>query len=174
VIKSHHNVGIAAMLIYFNFRLLEPLSTLFKDEVRQVGEQLGLPRSIVQRHPFPGPGLAVRILGEVHKAYIDIVRNADAIFTEVLYKHNYYDRVAQAFVVFMPVRAVGVMGDARSYEYVVCLRAVETTDFMTAKWASLPRELVEEASTRIVNEVPGISRVCYDVTNKPPGTIEWE
>ncbi|EDN69809.1 bifunctional GMP synthase/glutamine amidotransferase protein [Beggiatoa sp. PS] len=172
VIKSHHNVG--GLPEKMNLKLLEPLRELFKDEVRKIGIELGLPHEIVYRHPFPGPGLGVRILGEVKKEYADILRQADAIFLEELRKHGWYDKVSQAFAVFLPVKSVGVMGDARHYDYVVALRAVETVDFMTARWAQLPYELLETLSHRIINEVVGISRVTYDISGKPPATIEWE
>ena len=172
VIKSHHNVG--GLPEDMNLGLIEPLRELFKDEVRKVGVELGLPYRMVYRHPFPGPGLAVRILGEVKKNYANILRQADSIYMEELEKSGYYDKVSQAFAVFLPVKSVGVMGDQRKYDYVVALRAVETIDFMTARWAHLPYELVGHISNRIVNEVKGISRVVYDVTGKPPGTIEWE
>ena len=147
---------------------------MFKDEVRKVGLELGLPYDMVYRHPFPGPGLGVRILGEVKKEYADILREADAIFIEELYAADYYHKTSQAFTVFMPVKSVGVVGDARQYEYVVAIRAVETIDFMTARWAHLPYELLERVSGRIINEVKGISRVAYDISSKPPATIEWE
>ena len=172
VIKSHHNVG--GLPEDMKLGLVEPLRELFKDEVRKVGVELGLPYRMVYRHPFPGPGLGVRILGEVAKAKADILRSADAIFIEELESSGWYDKVSQAFAVFLPVKSVGVMGDQRRYEYVIALRAVETVDFMTARWAHLPYALIERLSNRIVNEVPGISRVVYDVTGKPPGTIEWE
>uniref|UniRef100_A0A450V9W3 GMP synthase [glutamine-hydrolyzing] n=1 Tax=Candidatus Kentrum sp. LFY TaxID=2126342 RepID=A0A450V9W3_9GAMM len=172
VIKSHHNVG--GLPERMNLRLLEPLRELFKDEVRLLGVALGLPSEMVYRHPFPGPGLAVRILGEVKKSYADTLRLADAIFIEELRAHRLYDEVSQAFAVFLPVRSVGVMGDGRRYEHVVALRAVETVDFMTAHWAHLPYDVLERVSTRIINEVPGISRVTYDISGKPPATIEWE
>ncbi len=172
VIKSHHNVG--GLPEDMKLGLVEPLRELFKDEVRKVGVELGLPYRMVYRHPFPGPGLGVRILGEVKKEYADILRQADAIYMQELEKSGYYDKVSQAFAVFLPVKSVGVMGDQRKYDYVVALRAVETIDFMTARWAHLPYELVGHISNRIVNEVKGISRVVYDVTGKPPGTIEWE
>lgn len=171
-IKSHHNVG--GLPEKMQLKLCEPLRMLFKDEVRKLGLALALPEKMVYRHPFPGPGLAVRILGEVKASYIKMLRQADAIFIECLHKHNYYNKVSQAFAVFLPVKAVGVMGDARSYDYVIALRAVETTDFMTARWAHLPYELLGEAASRIINEVPGIARVTYDISNKPPATIEWE
>lgn len=172
VIKSHHNVG--GLPETMQLKLLEPLRLLFKDEVRKIGVALGLSEKLVYRHPFPGPGLGVRILGEVKPEYADLLRQADAIFIECLHEANYYHKVAQAFVVFLPVKAVGVMGDARSYEYVVSLRAVETTDFMTAHWAELPHSLLAHVSNRIMNEIRGIARVVYDISSKPPATIEWE
>ena len=172
VIKSHHNVG--GLPDRMNLALVEPLRELFKDEVRKLGLELGLPYDMVFRHPFPGPGLGVRILGEVRKDYAALLRRADAIFIEELRRHNYYERVSQAFAVFLPVRSVGVMGDARRYDYVVALRAVETVDFMTARWAHLPHELLSTVSNRIINEVEDISRVAYDISGKPPATIEWE
>jgi GMP synthase (glutamine-hydrolysing) len=172
VIKSHHNVG--GLPERMRLQLLEPLRELFKDEVRAIGVELGLPYDMVYRHPFPGPGLAVRILGEVHKEFAQMLRRADAIFIEELRRHGLYDKVSQAFAVFLPVRSVGVMGDSRRYEYVVALRAVETVDFMTARWAHLPYELLDLVSRRIINEVAGISRVAYDISGKPPATIEWE
>ena len=172
VIKSHHNVG--GLPETLKLRLLEPLRELFKDEVRQLGTQLGLPHEMVYRHPFPGPGLGVRILGEVRREYADILRQADAIYIEELRRHDLYDKVSQAFSVFLPVRSVGVMGDSRKYDYVVALRAVETIDFMTAHWAKLPYEFLEHVASRIINEVNGISRVTYDISSKPPATIEWE
>ena len=172
VIKSHHNVG--GLPEKMQLQLLEPLRELFKDEVRRLGVELGLPRAMVYRHPFPGPGLGVRILGEVRKDYADLLRQADAIFIEELRRHELYDRTSQAFAVFLPVRSVGVMGDGRRYDYVVALRAVETVDFMTAHWARLPYEFLDLVSRRIVNEVSGISRVVYDISGKPPATIEWE
>ena len=172
VIKSHHNVG--GLPAAMKLKLVEPLRELFKDEVRKVGLQLGLPDAMVQRHPFPGPGLGVRILGEVKKAYADLLRQADSIYIEELRRAGLYGEVSQAFAVFLPVRSVGVMGDGRRYDYVVALRAVETVDFMSARWARLPYEFLDRVSRRIVNEVPGISRVVYDVTGKPPATIEWE
>jgi GMP synthase (glutamine-hydrolysing) len=172
VIKSHHNVG--GLPERMHLKLFEPLRELFKDEVRRVGEELGLPRPMIQRHPFPGPGLGVRILGEVKKEYADILRQADAIFLEELYRHELYERVSQAFAVFLPVKSVAVLGDARAYEYVIALRAVETVDFMTATWARLPYEILSAISHRIINEVPGVSRVVYDISGKPPATIEWE
>ena len=172
LIKSHHNVG--GLPDYMKLKLCEPLRELFKDEVRKIGVELGLPCDMVYRHPFPGPGLGVRILGEVKKEYADILRLADHIFIEELHKHELYDKVSQAFTVFLPVKSVGVTGDGRRYQYVVALRAVETIDFMTARWAHLPYDFLDHVSRRIVNEVAGISRVVYDITGKPPGTIEWE
>ena len=156
------------------FELVEPLRELFKDEVRRLGVQLGLPKNTVYRHPFPGPGLGVRILGEVKKEYADLLRQADAIYMEELDKQDLYDKTSQAFAVFLPVKSVGVMGDARKYDYVIALRAVETTDFMTSRWARLPYDFLETVSSRIINEVDGISRVTYDISSKPPATIEWE
>ncbi len=172
VIKSHHNVG--GLPDHMAFELIEPLRELFKDEVRKIGLELGLPYDMVYRHPFPGPGLGVRILGEVKKSYADLLREADAIFIEELYNASWYHKVSQAFTVFLPVKSVGVVGDSRRYEYVVSLRAVETIDFMTARWAHLPYDLLEKVSNRIINEISGISRVTYDVSSKPPATIEWE
>jgi GMP synthase (glutamine-hydrolysing) len=172
VIKSHHNVG--GLPAYMKLQLVEPLRELFKDEVRKIGVELGLPSEMVYRHPFPGPGLGVRILGEVKKTYADILRQADHIFIEELRNHDLYDQVSQAFAVFLPVRSVGVVGDARQYDYVVSLRAVETVDFMTARSAHLPFEFLDLVSRRIINEVKGISRVAYDISGKPPATIEWE
>lgn len=172
VIKSHHNVG--GLPETMKLKLLEPLRELFKDEVRQIGTQLGLPSTFVHRHPFPGPGLAVRILGEVKEDYIRMVRQADIIFLEELQKAGYYEKVNQAFAVFLPVKSVGVKGDARKYDYVIALRAVETIDFMTAQWAPLPHDLLAKAANRIMNEVAGVSRVVYDISSKPPATIEWE
>lgn len=172
VIKSHHNVG--GLPEDMKFELIEPLRELFKDEVRKLGVELGLPHHMVYRHPFPGPGLGVRILGEVKKEYADLLRQADHIFIEELRKAGWYDKTSQAFAVFLPVRSVGVVGDARRYAWVVSLRAVETIDFMTARWAHLPYELLEKVSGRIINEIEGISRVVYDVSSKPPATIEWE
>ena len=171
-IKSHHNVG--GLPETLHLKLLEPLRELFKDEVRELGLALGLPRDMVFRHPFPGPGLGVRVLGEVKKEYADLLRRADAIFIDELRAAGWYDRTAQAFAVFLPVKSVGVMGDGRTYEYVVALRAVETSDFMTAGWAPLPHELLARVSSRIINEVRGINRVTYDIYSKPPATIEWE
>jgi GMP synthase (glutamine-hydrolysing) len=172
VIKSHHNVG--GLPDTMKMDLVEPLRELFKDEVRRLGVQLGLPKEMVYRHPFPGPGLGVRILGEVKKEYADLLRLADHIFIEELRKNNLYDEVSQAFTVFLPVRSVGVMGDSRKYDYVVSLRAVVTIDFMTAHWAHLPYDFLGHVSNRIINEVDGISRVTYDISGKPPATIEWE
>lgn len=172
VIKSHHNVG--GLPEDMAFELVEPLRELFKDEVRKIGLELGLPYDMVYRHPFPGPGLGVRILGEVKKEYADILREADAIFLEELHAADWYHKTSQAFAVFLPVKSVGVVGDARRYEWVVSLRAVETVDFMTARWAHLPYELLEKVSNRIINEISGVSRVAYDVSSKPPATIEWE
>ena len=172
VIKSHHNVG--GLPDYMKLKLVEPLRELFKDEVRKIGVELGLPSDMVYRHPFPGPGLGVRILGEVNKEYADILRQADHIYIEELRKADLYDEVSQAFTVFLPVKSVGVVGDARRYEYVVTLRAVKTIDFMTASFAHLPFEFLETVSRRIINEVSGVSRVAYDISSKPPATIEWE
>lgn len=172
VIKSHHNVG--GLPDDMKFELVEPLRELFKDEVRKLGVELGLPHDMVYRHPFPGPGLGVRILGEVTKEYADLLRQADHIFIEELRKSGWYDKTSQAFTVFLPVKSVGVVGDARRYAWVVSLRAVETIDFMTARWAHLPYDLLETVSGRIINEIEGISRVVYDVSSKPPATIEWE
>jgi GMP synthase (glutamine-hydrolysing) len=171
-IKSHHNVG--GLPEHMKLKLLEPLRELFKDEVRAIGEELGLPHQMVWRHPFPGPGLGVRILGEVKKEYADILRRADAIYIEELYSAGHYHKISQAFAVFLPVKSVGVMGDGRTYEYVVALRAVETRDFMTAGWYPLPYEDLARISNRIINEVKGINRVVYDISSKPPATIEWE
>ncbi len=172
VIKSHHNVG--GLPEHMKLGLVEPLRELFKDEVRKIGIELGLPADLVYRHPFPGPGLGVRILGEVSKERADVLRHADHIFIEELHRANLYGKVSQAFVVFLPVRSVGVVGDDRQYDYVVALRAVETVDFMTARWAHLPYHFLDHVCRRIVNEVRGVSRVVYDITGKPPGTIEWE
>lgn len=172
VIKSHHNVG--GLPDDMRMGLVEPLRELFKDEVRKIGLELGLPRSMVYRHPFPGPGLGVRILGEVKPEYVEKLQLADTIFIEELIKQDLYDSVSQAFAVFLPVKSVGVMGDGRKYDYVVALRAVETVDFMTARWARLPYDFLEHVSLRIINEVDGISRVTYDISGKPPATIEWE
>jgi GMP synthase (glutamine-hydrolysing) len=172
VIKSHHNVG--GLPEEMNLDLLEPLRELFKDEVRKLGVELGLPREMIYSHPFPGPGLGVRILGEVRKEYADLLRRADHIFIEELYCNDLYDKVSQAFTVFLPVKSVGVVGDNRRYQYVVTLRAVETIDFMTARWAHLPYDFLDHVSRRIINEIDGISRVAYDISGKPPATIEWE
>jgi GMP synthase (glutamine-hydrolysing) len=172
VIKSHHNVG--GLPQHMKLKLLEPLRELFKDEVRNLGSALDLPAEMVRRHPFPGPGLGVRILGEIHKADADLLRRADAVFIEELRREELYDKVSQAFAVFLPVRSVGVMGDGRKYDPVIALRAVETVDFMTARWARLPYDFLDRVTHRIVNEVPGISRVVYDISGKPPATIEWE
>ncbi|RZN58823.1 glutamine-hydrolyzing GMP synthase [Avibacterium paragallinarum] len=172
VIKSHHNVG--GLPDYMKLGLVEPLRELFKDEVRKIGLALGLPAEMLNRHPFPGPGLGVRVLGEIKKEYCDLLRRADAIFIEELYNSGWYYKVSQAFTIFLPVKSVGVMGDGRKYDWVVSLRAVETIDFMTAHWAHLPYDLLGRISNRIINEVNGISRVVYDVSGKPPATIEWE
>ncbi len=172
VIKSHHNVG--GLPEDMKLGLVEPLRELFKDEVRKLGLELGLPYDMVHRHPFPGPGLGVRILGEVKKEYCDILRKADAIFIEELHNSGYYHKTSQAFAVFLPVRSVGVVGDARRYSWVITIRAVETIDFMTARWAHLPYELLETVSNRIINEIADVSRVAYDISSKPPATIEWE
>jgi GMP synthase (glutamine-hydrolysing) len=178
-IKSHHNVG--GLPERMRMQLIEPLRELFKDEVRELGVELGLPPEMVYRHPFPGPGLGVRILGEVKPEYADLLRRADAIFIEELRSFkdaqtgkNWYDLTSQAFAVFLPIKSVGVMGDGRTYDYVVALRAVQTSDFMTADWAELPYALLKRVSSRIINEVRGINRVTYDVSSKPPATIEWE
>jgi GMP synthase (glutamine-hydrolysing) len=172
VIKSHHNVG--GLPEHMKLKLVEPLRELFKDEVRRIGVELGLPREMVYRHPFPGPGLGVRILGEVKREYAELLARADAIFIEELRKADLYDQVSQAFAVFLPVKSVGVVGDARAYEWVIALRAVETIDFMTAHWAHLPYDFLGAVSNRIINELRGISRVVYDISGKPPATIEWE
>ena len=172
LIKSHHNVG--GLPEHMKLKLLEPLRELFKDEVRKLGVELGLPYDMVYRHPFPGPGLGVRILGEVKKQYADLLRLADHIFIEELRKQDLYDKTSQAFAVFLPVKSVGVTGDGRRYNYVIALRAVETIDFMTARWAHLPYEFLDHVSRRIINEIEGISRVTYDISGKPPATIEWE
>jgi GMP synthase (glutamine-hydrolysing) len=178
-IKSHHNVG--GLPETLGLKLLEPLRELFKDEVRELGVVLGLPHDMVYRHPFPGPGLGVRILGAVTSEHADLLRRADAIFIEELRNttdgtsgKTWYELTSQAFAVFLPVRSVGVMGDGRTYEHVVALRAVQTSDFMTADWAELPYSLLKRVSSRIINEVRGINRVTYDVSSKPPATIEWE
>ncbi|MFO1435141.1 MAG: glutamine-hydrolyzing GMP synthase [Gammaproteobacteria bacterium] len=172
VIKSHHNVG--GLPAQMRMQLVEPLRELFKDEVRKLGLELGLPYEMVYRHPFPGPGLGVRILGEVKKEYADTLRKADAIFIDELRKAGLYEKTSQAFAVFLPVKSVGVTGDQRNYAHVIALRAVETIDFMTAHWSHLPYELLDHLSRRIINEVPGVSRVVYDISGKPPATIEWE
>ncbi len=172
VIKSHHNVG--GLPDDMRMSLIEPLRELFKDEVRKIGLELGLPRKMVMRHPFPGPGLGVRVLGEVKPHYVEKLQLADHIFIDELQKQDLYDETSQAFAVFLPVKSVGVMGDERKYDYVIALRAVETIDFMTARWARLPYEFLEHVSLRIINEVDGISRVAYDISGKPPATIEWE
>lgn len=172
IIKSHHNVG--GLPAAMRLKLVEPLRELFKDEVRRLGVELGLPFEMVYRHPFPGPGLGVRILGEIRKEYADLLRRADHIFIEELRRADLYDCTSQAFAVFLPVKSVGVMGDGRRYDYVIALRAVETVDFMTAHWAHLPYDFLDRVSRRIINEVTGISRVVYDISGKPPATIEWE
>ena len=172
VIKSHHNVG--GLPEKMRMKLVEPLRELFKDEVRKIGLELGLPREMVYRHPFPGPGLGVRVLGEVRPEYVSLLQLADDIFIQELREYDLYDKTSQAFAVFLPVKSVGVMGDGRKYDFVVALRAVETIDFMTARWARLPYEFLEHVSLRIINEVDGISRVTYDISGKPPATIEWE
>ena len=172
VIKSHHNVG--GLPENMKLKLVEPLRELFKDEVRRLGLELGLPYDMVYRHPFPGPGLGVRILGEVKKEYCDILRRADAIFIEELHKADWYHKTSQAFAVFLPIKSVGVVGDGRRYSWVINIRAVETIDFMTARWAHLPYELLEKVSNRIINEIADVSRVTYDISSKPPATIEWE
>ncbi len=172
LIKSHHNVG--GLPKDMKLKLVEPLRELFKDEVREMGVELGLPSDMVYRHPFPGPGLGVRILGEVKKEYADLLRLADDIFISELYKHELYHKTSQAFAVFLPIKSVGVTGDGRRYEYVIALRAVETIDFMTARWAHLPYAFLGHVSNRIINEISGISRVTYDISGKPPATIEWE
>ncbi|MBW8367889.1 MAG: glutamine-hydrolyzing GMP synthase, partial [Arenimonas sp.] len=172
VIKSHHNVG--GLPEHMKLGLVEPLRELFKDEVRRIGVELGLPRAMVYRHPFPGPGLGVRILGEVKREYAELLAKADAIFIDELRKSGWYDKTSQAFAVFLPVKSVGVVGDARAYEWVIALRAVETVDFMTAHWAHLPYTLLDDCSRRIINELRGVSRVVYDISGKPPATIEWE
>jgi GMP synthase (glutamine-hydrolysing) len=172
VIKSHHNVG--GLPADMKMGLVEPLRELFKDEVRKIGLELGLPYDMLYRHPFPGPGLGVRVLGEVKKEYCDLLRRADAIFIDELHAANLYQKVSQAFTVFLPVKSVGVMGDVRKYDWVVSLRAVETIDFMTARWAHLPYDFLGKVSNRIINEIDGISRVVYDISGKPPATIEWE
>ena len=172
VIKSHHNVG--GLPENMRMKLIEPLRELFKDEVRKIGVELGLPEKMVYRHPFPGPGLGVRILGEVKPEYAELLQLADNIFIDELIRHDLYDETSQAFAVFLPIKSVGVMGDGRRYDYVIALRAVETIDFMTARWARLPYDFLELVSLRIINEIEGISRVTYDISGKPPATIEWE
>jgi len=172
VIKSHHNVG--GLPDYMQMKLIEPLRELFKDEVRRIGMELGLAPEMVYRHPFPGPGLGVRILGEVREEYLEPLAKADYIFIEELRNHDLYDSVSQAFAVFLPIKSVGVVGDQRRYEWVIALRAVETVDFMTAIWSRLPYEFLEKVSLRIINEISGVSRVVYDISGKPPATIEWE
>jgi len=172
VIKSHHNVG--GLPDNMQFELVEPLKELFKDEVREIGVKLGLPKKMLYRHPFPGPGLGVRILGEVKKEYAEILRQADHIFMEELNNQGLYDKVDQAFAVFLPVKSVGVTGDERRYDFVIALRAVETVDFMTARWARLPYDFLDHVSNRIMNEISRVSRVVYDISGKPPATIEWE
>jgi len=171
-IKSHHNVG--GLPEKMHLKLLEPLKELFKDEVRQTGLELGIPRSMIMRHPFPGPGLGIRILGEVTPEKVKILQEADAIFIEELYKNDLYDKVSQAFVVLLPVKSVGVMGDERTYEYTAVIRSADTVDFMTATWSRLPYDFLDKVSSRIINEVKGINRVVYDISSKPPATIEWE
>jgi GMP synthase (glutamine-hydrolysing) len=171
-IKSHHNVG--GLPDKMQLKLLEPLKELFKDEVRQIGLKLGIPREMIMRHPFPGPGLGIRILGAVDAEKVQILQEADAIFIEELRKYNLYDKVSQAFVVLLPVKSVGVMGDERTYEYTAVVRSANTTDFMTATWSRLPYDFLEIVSSRIINEVKGINRVTYDISSKPPATIEWE
>ena len=172
VIKSHHNVG--GLPEKIQFELVEPLKELFKDEVRTIGMKLGLPKKMLNRHPFPGPGLGVRILGQVKEEYVDILRRADHIYMEELNKHDLYNKVNQAFAVFLPVKSVGVTGDERRYDFVIALRAVETIDFMTARWARLPYSFLDHVSNRIMNEISRVSRVVYDISGKPPATIEWE
>jgi GMP synthase (glutamine-hydrolysing) len=171
-IKSHHNVG--GLPEKMHLKLLEPLKELFKDEVRQIGLQMGIPREMIMRHPFPGPGLGIRILGAVSPEKVNILQEADAIFIEELQKNNLYDKVSQAFVVLLPVKSVGIMGDERTYEYTAVVRSANTTDFMTATWSRLPYDFLEKVSSRIINEVKGINRVVYDISSKPPATIEWE
>ncbi len=172
VIKSHHNVG--GLPEQMTLGMVEPLRELFKDEVRRLGVALGLPHAMVYRHPFPGPGLGVRILGEVKPEYAELLAKADSIFIDELHQADLYDKVSQAFAVFLPVKSVGVVGDARAYEWVIALRAVETVDFMTAHWAPLPYDFLSTVSNRIINELRGVSRVVYDISGKPPATIEWE
>jgi GMP synthase (glutamine-hydrolysing) len=172
VIKSHHNVG--GLPKKFNFMLIEPIRKLFKDEVRNIGKALSIPKPLIERHPFPGPGLAVRIIGEVTKEKISILQEVDYIFIEEIKNAGYYNKISQALSVFLPIKSVGVMGDQRKYNYVVAIRAVKTTDFMTANVSEIPYDILNKISTRIVNEVPKIARIVYDITSKPPGTIEWE
>ena len=172
MIKSHHNVG--GLPKNMRFQLIEPLKCLFKDEVRELGLELGLPREIVLRQPFPGPGLAVRILGEVTPSRLQILRNADTVVVEEMKASGWYYKIWQSFAVLLPVRSVGVMGDERTYDYTIAIRAVESQDGMTADWVKLPYDLMEKLSSRIINEVKGVNRVCFDITSKPPGTIEWE
>jgi GMP synthase (glutamine-hydrolysing) len=171
-IKTHHNVG--GLPERLNFKLIEPLRELFKDEVRELGKELGLPDEIIKRQPFPGPGLAIRIIGEVKPEYLRILREADAIVLEEIKKAGLYDKIWQSFAVFLPIQTVGVMGDVRTYDYVIAIRAVESVDGMTADWVKLPYDLLERISNRIINEVERVNRVVYDITSKPPGTIEWE
>ena len=171
-IKSHHNVG--GLPEELDFELLEPLRELFKDEVRQVGLNLGIPKEMIMRHPFPGPGLGIRILGEISEEKVKILQEADDIFIDELIKEQLYDKVSQAFVVLLPIKSVGVMGDTRTYEYVAAVRSADTVDFMTATFSRLPFEFLDKVASRIINEVKGINRVVYDITSKPPGTIEWE
>jgi GMP synthase (glutamine-hydrolysing) len=172
VIKTHHNVG--GLPADMNFTLIEPLRELFKDEVRNAGRELGLPEELVGRHPFPGPGLAIRVLGDVTAERLDVLRDADAIYLEEIHAAGLYDDIWQAFAVLLPVRSVGVMGDARTYENVVALRAVTSRDGMTADWFPFPPDVLSRVSSRIINEVRGVNRVCYDISSKPPATIEWE
>ena len=172
VIKSHHNVG--GLPKRMQFKLVEPIKLLFKDEVRRIGRALKIPKNLIERHPFPGPGLAVRIIGEVSEEKVNILQEVDHIFIEELKKNNLYNKISQALAVFLPIKSVGVMGDQRQYSYVVALRAVRTIDFMTASVSEIPYNILNIISTRIVNEVNGVSRVVYDITSKPPGTIEWE
>ena len=172
VIKSHHNVG--GLPDELKLELLEPLRELFKDEVRKVGIELGIPKELVYRHPFPGPGLGIRVIGEVTEEKVKILQEADDIFIEELCNHDLYNKVSQAFVVLLPVKSVGVMGDERTYEYTAVIRSANTTDFMTATWSKFSYEFLELVSNRIINEVKGINRVAYDISSKPPATIEWE
>jgi GMP synthase (glutamine-hydrolysing) len=172
VIKSHHNVG--GLPDDINFKIIEPLRNLFKDEVRNIGKELGLSENLLQRHPFPGPGLAVRILGKISKNRLNILRKADEIFLDILREERLYDDIWQAFSVLIPIKTVGVMGDRRTYEYIIALRAVTSSDGMTADWYNIPADVMLKISNKIVNSVQGVNRVVYDVTSKPPGTIEWE